>query len=158
MVSRFRPFASSDAAAIDKAVAPAIPAGYFAIHDIRLVTGRIDHVVAGPSGIYVLQPNRVKIARDVAKKKVLDASAQVRRQLAASGTTEKVMPVIVPMGGSGAKEISEKRDLCVVDISSLADWLKGRKLRLEPLVIEEVRSALAPFYGKGTWDNLTDGT
>src|SRR5687768_221222 len=103
---RLRPFFASDRQAINEVIIPVVEAGYTPIHDVRLVTGQVDHVVVGPSGVYMLEPVHSSLTRGAAKKRAFEHATLVRRQLAASGAEWKVFPVLVLMWKGAPKGIT----------------------------------------------------
>ncbi len=126
---------------------PVRDAGYTAIHEVKLVKGQVDHVVIGPSGVYMLEPVHSSLTRSAAKKRAFEHATLVRRQLAASGAEWKVLPVLVLMGKGAPKGITEVKSHSVVDLPSLGTWVAGRILRLKPLDLEAIRFALTPTTG-----------
>lgn len=127
------------------------------IRDVELHRGWVGHVLVCPGGIYVLEPRRwrgaVKLSGSrlvggtgtaAAIRDVLEDATKVRRRLAASGVVRGVGAVIALTDTTLPDGPIALRELDVVEAAVLPAWIRGRKFRLEPLEIEQIRHALTP--------------
>jgi hypothetical protein len=145
------------------ALRPLSERGFFLLQDIELVKGKIDNVVVGPSGVYLLYVRRWRgrvrlsrrnkimcgsFTREGAKRSALDQATLVRRQLAAWGVVRSVKTVIVVTSAEMDHGPIDLREVSVVPLDLLAGWIGGRTYRLAPLEIEQIRESLTPQTGQ----------
>ena len=155
---------------LSKALRPITDGDYALLQHIELVKGnvkgKVDSVVVGPSGVYVLNVHgwrgRVKFSRrgliicggftrERARRRALDQATIVRRQLAAWGVVRSVMTVLVVTHATLDHGPIDLKDLAIVSLDRLPQWIAGRQYRLAPIEIEQIVHGLTPDTGGAFW-------
>jgi len=133
------------------------PEGYRAVHDIDARFGNIDHVVAGPTGVFALETKawrgrvwlakgaHLKVGRrdeDRALEQARAGARQVHAQMKAIGLTEWVEAVIVLTATSLPKGRMRLGAVHVIELADLPDFIRSREHRMSSLDAARVIAAV----------------
>lgn len=130
----------------------------FVLRDVRVHRGHVGHVVVCPGGVYVIEPRRWRgkvthrggrlvragLGTETAIREALEAATRIRRRLASCGIVRKVGAVIALTDTTLPQGTIDLRTIEVVEGAQLPAWVRGRRMRMEPLEIESIRHALTP--------------
>lgn len=115
-----------------------------AIHDVRVQHGNVDHVVAGPGGVFTIEtkshPGPVHLQRihGAALRQAQDHAEALERIV-----EERVEPLIVYSRAWVDRPLARRRGVRVLPARMLLGYLNRRPATLDPEQLERVRLRLA---------------
>jgi hypothetical protein len=118
--------------------------GWYAIHDVSLGRGNVDHIVIGPGGVFTVEtkshPGPVQVGR--VHGSVL-GQAQAQRKAIERVTGEHVEPLLVFSRAWVDRPLSRRKGVRVVPARMLLSYLDRQPQRLEPPAVEQACGRLA---------------
>lgn len=146
-----------------RALRPLIDTGWEAFHDLDWTAGNIDHVIAGPPGVFLLETKNWNCRASVAGGRVvfnrrvgdngprevggatLRRAKALQRKLSAVGFELKFVAPMIVWWGQFPERIHKERYLTWIHGDELARWLGERPSELSHAEIAEVASLLRPL-------------
>jgi Nuclease-related domain len=118
--------------------------GWYAIHDVSLGRGNVDHILIGPGGVFTVEtkshPGPIHVGR--IHGSVL-AQAQAQRKAIERFTEAHVEPLLVFSRAWVDRPLSRRKGVRVVPARMLVGYLDRQPRRLAPEAVEQIRRRLA---------------
>lgn len=143
---------------VQRLLEPLSQDGFEVVNDVAGVTGSIDHVVVGPTGIYAVQTAawrgavvlerggkivRRAMSQEHAVQRAVDASADVARRLSGTDFESRVVTVIALTQASTPRGPILRERLAILPAGQVAGYIRGsRRARLDHTEIARVTAAL----------------
>jgi hypothetical protein len=129
--------------------------GFRSIHDLDIGRGNVDHVVAGPTGVFLIETKNVKSTlypkagrlmsgkadRSAWVRQATRGAIEVKRRLALAGIDRFVPAIIVSTNGKVLRKPLSFDNVDVIELGDLADHL--RRPRAQTLDQRGVARAIA---------------
>jgi hypothetical protein len=118
--------------------------GWYAIHDVSLGRGNVDHIAIGPGGVFTVEtkshPGPVQVGR--VHGAVL-GQAQAQRRAIERATGRHVEPLLVYSRAWVDRPLSRRKGVRVVPARMLLGYLDRQPQRLAPDEVQDARGRLA---------------
>lgn len=118
--------------------------GWFALHDVQLDQGNIDHVLIGPAGIFTIETksHRGRLRADAIDSRMLkQAYAQAKSVERITGL--RTVPLLVFSSAYLIPAITERRGVVILPGRMLVNHLRKRGGTMPPERVEQVYRRLA---------------
>lgn len=132
------------------------PNGYLAIHDLDIGRGNADHVLVGPTGVFVIEtkdwggrfyPVRGRLmfnerAANEVVGQVRAAALAVTRRLERAGIDTRVLPLIVSTRARVHRSPLRIGAVTAVEADGLPAFVRGRRVLLDQDAVASVMAAI----------------
>jgi hypothetical protein len=124
--------------------------GWFALHDVSVGRGNIDHILIGPAGIFTIEtkshPGRISVDRiDPRMLKQAYAEAKVVERITGMG----VKPLLVFSRAYLMPAICRREGVLVLPARMLAGHLARREAALAPAEVQALHARFAAAFASG---------